>query len=152
MAEALYRFYTDDGRLLYVGITRNPERRFSQHAARKRWWRDVRGISIEWYESRGEVEAAERRAIHVEKPLFNVVRVEPRPHERQCGHCDSCVDGLRCYLYHPAPDEDRLHCDRCGRDDCLYELGLDCGRQEGFSRAYDLYVRGRNCAHPLDQA
>lgn len=73
MTHALYRFYGDAGILLYVGITDNPQRRFGQHAKGKDWWPQVRGISIDWYETRQAVEAAERRAVSVEQPLHNKV-------------------------------------------------------------------------------
>lgn len=71
---ALYRFYADDGRLLYVGITSSPAHRFEQHAEQKPWWHEVRGISMETYPDRPSVLAAERRAIAVERPVYNIVR------------------------------------------------------------------------------
>lgn len=76
---ALYRFYNDGGQLLYTGITNNPERRFGEHAKEKHWWGDVRGISVDWYDDRGGVLAAESRAIRIEKPLHNVQGREIRP-------------------------------------------------------------------------
>ncbi|GAB3213297.1 hypothetical protein GCM10027294_43540 [Marinactinospora endophytica] len=72
MKLALYRFYADDGQLLYVGITNDPPRRMKQHSDSKDWWPQVRGISIDWYPDRDSVLAAERRAIAVENPLYNV--------------------------------------------------------------------------------
>lgn len=74
---ALYRFYGDDGALLYVGITHNPGARFSQHMADKPWWVDVRGITMERYPDRPSVLAAERRAIEVESPRHNLQRPKP---------------------------------------------------------------------------
>jgi len=71
---ALYRFYDTDGGLLYVGITSNPGNRFSQHQQTKDWWPEVRGISVEWYGTRGQVAAAETRAIAIENPLRNIQR------------------------------------------------------------------------------
>lgn len=69
---ALYRFYNDGGQLLYTGITNSPERRFTEHAKEKHWWEDVRGIAIDWYEDRESVLAAEKRAIRIEKPVYNI--------------------------------------------------------------------------------
>lgn len=69
--QALYRFYDDAGQLLYVGITNDPGRRMSQHAEQKRWWPEVRGVSIEWYDDREGVAAAERRAVAIERPRHN---------------------------------------------------------------------------------
>lgn len=71
---ALYRFYGDDGQLLYVGITNNPGARFTKHQQNKSWWPDVRGISVDWYADRASVMAAETRAISIERPRHNIVR------------------------------------------------------------------------------
>lgn len=71
---ALYRFYSEKGQLLYVGITNNPGNRFSQHQADKPWWHDVAGISVEKFDTRPDALAAEARAIHVENPLHNIKR------------------------------------------------------------------------------
>jgi len=69
---ALYRFYNDGGQLLYVGITNDPPRRMTQHSQDKKWWAQVRGMTVEWYPDRTSVLAAEKRAINVENPLHNV--------------------------------------------------------------------------------
>lgn len=70
---ALYRLYDAEGRLLYIGITDNPRRRWVQHAAKQAdaWWPDVARKSIEWFPSRGAAEAAEVRAIEREGPPYN---------------------------------------------------------------------------------
>ncbi|ABD58284.1 G-I-Y Y-I-G endonuclease [Mycobacterium phage Martik] len=78
MAHVLYRFYSATGQLLYVGITMNPPQRFKAHRDSKDWWSEVAGISIENYNTREELENAERRAIQVEHPLHNVVRAKPK--------------------------------------------------------------------------
>ncbi|MEU3020832.1 GIY-YIG nuclease family protein [Nocardiopsis sp. NPDC007018] len=69
---ALYRFYNDSGQLLYTGITNDPSRRFTEHAKEKHWWTDIRGISLDWYDDRDSVLAAEKRAIRVESPQHNI--------------------------------------------------------------------------------
>lgn len=140
---ALYRFYDDGGQLLYVGITDEPGRRFAQHAAKKVWWRDVRGISIDWYDDREQVKAAERRAIRVERPVHNLQRAQPRPvEEKRCGHCVECEQGEPCILYGPTNlDRDLVICETCGRHDCLYGLGEQYGEWRGWSRAFDHYRR-----------
>ena len=79
MAHVLYRFYSATGQLLYVGITMNPAQRFRSHRDTKTWWGDVAGISIENYDTREDLENAERRAIQVEHPLHNIVRAKPKP-------------------------------------------------------------------------
>lgn len=69
----LYRFYNATGQLLYVGITMNPPQRFKSHGGGKEWWSQVAGITVESYNSRADLEGAERRAIQVERPLYNIV-------------------------------------------------------------------------------
>ncbi|OBB15481.1 hypothetical protein A5731_00500 [Mycolicibacterium conceptionense] len=78
MSHVLYRFYSTTGQLLYVGITMNPPQRFKKHRDTKDWWTEVAGISIENYDTREDLENAERRAIQVEHPIHNVVRAKPK--------------------------------------------------------------------------
>lgn len=68
---ALYRLYSEDGVLLYVGITSNLERRFAQHAADKDWWPKVARREVEWYGSRRSAECAEEAAIKARIPRHN---------------------------------------------------------------------------------
>lgn len=107
---ALYRFYSDSGQLLYVGITNNPGARFSQHQADKPWWHDVAGISVEKHETRQDALAAEARAIEVERPLHNKVRprlaskrkaaAAPTRHlVWKCNACDMPVEGTSGYIH-----------------------------------------------------
>jgi predicted GIY-YIG superfamily endonuclease len=79
---AVYRCYGDDGQLLYVGETGDLGTRFASHA-QKLWFTQVRGITLEWYLDELDALNAERRAIHVEHPKYNVVHrsaplLEPR--------------------------------------------------------------------------
>lgn len=67
----LYRFYTESGELLYVGITNDPQRRFSDHGAEKPWWRRVAQIKIERFRTRRELAGAEIKAIETERPRYN---------------------------------------------------------------------------------
>lgn len=71
---AVYRFYDEDDRCLYVGITNNPDQRFRQHAESKHWWERVKHSRtlVMWYANRMEAEAAEEHAIVTERPLFNI--------------------------------------------------------------------------------
>jgi predicted GIY-YIG superfamily endonuclease len=74
---ALYRLYDADDRLLYVGISSNPHRRWKQHALEhaKTWWPDVRGERVQWFESRREAEVAELAAIRTEGAIHNRAHV-----------------------------------------------------------------------------
>jgi predicted GIY-YIG superfamily endonuclease len=69
---ALYRLYDEDDDLLYVGITRNPERRWAQHAAEKSWWSRVIRRDVEWFETRPAALAAEEAAIALGRPAHNI--------------------------------------------------------------------------------
>ncbi|MFE2850607.1 GIY-YIG nuclease family protein [Streptomyces lavendulae] len=69
----LYRLYDRQGRLLYIGISTDPAKRFNTH----RWdrgkpWRDrIASYTAEWLDTREEAEAAEVQAIRAELPLHN---------------------------------------------------------------------------------
>ncbi|MCD9196042.1 GIY-YIG nuclease family protein [Streptomyces albireticuli] len=69
---ALYRLYGADKRLLYVGISHDPESRFKRHRRKKPWWHEVDGISIHWYDARHKAGVAEANAIATENPRYNV--------------------------------------------------------------------------------
>lgn len=68
---ALYRFYDNTSLLLYVGVTSDPDRRWSQHEETKEWWPQVASKTVEWCASRPEALDKERIAIRIEKPLYN---------------------------------------------------------------------------------
>lgn len=68
----LYRFFAADDTLLYVGMTRNPARRFEKHSSEKPWWSGVARIEIEHFATRDELKEAERCAIQDEKPVHNI--------------------------------------------------------------------------------
>jgi hypothetical protein len=68
---AVYRCYSDGGELLYVGETGDLGKRLADHA-KKLWFVQVRGITLEWYADELEALKAERRAIHVEHPKYNI--------------------------------------------------------------------------------
>lgn len=73
----LYRFYSDGGVLLYIGITDNLATRWNNHRRNKSWWDDVRSMTVEVYPSREALEAAEIEAIRTERPLYNIVHNRP---------------------------------------------------------------------------
>jgi hypothetical protein len=68
---AVYRCYSDQGELLYIGTSGNLGKRLATHAE-KVWFLQVRGITLEWYADELTALNAERRAIHVECPKYNV--------------------------------------------------------------------------------
>jgi hypothetical protein len=68
---ALYRLFDCEGRLLYIGIARNPEQRFKAHASTAPWWHLVARRDVEWYPTRSEARAEETKAIKADGPLYN---------------------------------------------------------------------------------
>ncbi|WP_399129634.1 GIY-YIG nuclease family protein [Actinacidiphila sp. ITFR-21] len=71
---ALYRVYDTSDALLYVGISTDPERRWSEHAGEKSWWeREAVRQTVEWYSTRAEAGRAESVAVRTEAPRRNRV-------------------------------------------------------------------------------
>ncbi|MFE9850295.1 GntR family transcriptional regulator [Streptomyces sp. NPDC005576] len=68
---ALYRLRDSEGRLLYIGISNNPEARWARHKMLRDWWPRVATKEAEWFPSRESAEAAEEDAIRGEAPRFN---------------------------------------------------------------------------------
>lgn len=67
---ALYRHFSSNGSLLYVGISLNPFYRLSQHKESE-WFHDVTEVRIEWFDTKANACLAERRAIVLEAPIHN---------------------------------------------------------------------------------
>lgn len=71
---ALYRYFDSTGELLYVGISVSAVQRLSQHSrSGSGWMRLVKRIEIDRYATRAAAHEAERAAIRLEKPLFNIM-------------------------------------------------------------------------------
>jgi predicted GIY-YIG superfamily endonuclease len=71
----LYRHFDQGGRLLYVGASVSPLRRLlqHQHCLGARWFDRIVRIEIERFATREAALAAEKQAIKIEKPEFNVL-------------------------------------------------------------------------------
>lgn len=68
---ALYRHYDDDKILLYVGITESLEPRTSGHARSSEWVQYASHATAEWFDTREEASAEEKKAVETETPIFN---------------------------------------------------------------------------------
>ncbi|MGW4505728.1 GntR family transcriptional regulator [Streptomyces sp. NPDC004436] len=70
---ALYRLYDNSDVLLYVGISKHPERRWTEHAVDRSdtWWPLVAAKRVEWFATRKEAESAEVATIRAERPVHN---------------------------------------------------------------------------------
>lgn len=67
----VYRLRDDEGALLYVGITNDIRRRFSQHQKDSKWWSQVVACQVEFHPTRDAAADAEYEAIRDEFPLYN---------------------------------------------------------------------------------
>ncbi|MFG3702407.1 hypothetical protein ACGF5C_31670 [Micromonospora sp. NPDC047620] len=68
----LYRFFGEDGALLYVGITATLPARLVKHRDDKPWWNEVARITVTHHADRESVLAAELDAIKAECPRYNI--------------------------------------------------------------------------------
>lgn len=68
----LYRFFSVDGSLLYIGITNSLWTRCRNHEQTQPWWKEVTLATMEHYESRIELSTAEAEAIKKESPRYNI--------------------------------------------------------------------------------
>ncbi len=68
----LYRFYSAENELLYVGVSWNVESRWHDHLCKKEWWPDVERATIEHFSTRHAAECAEKQAIRREFPIWNI--------------------------------------------------------------------------------
>ena len=71
MQETLYRFYDSDDTLLYVGISSNWQQRLKQHYKNSNFHDEAVVITLEHFETREQVESAEKQAILSENPKYN---------------------------------------------------------------------------------
>lgn len=94
---SLYRFFDDQGRLLYIGVTSVP-RWDGGHRLDKPWWGQVAEAKVEHFDDRATALTAERYAIKHESPEHNVAHnnghsdTEPSPQSTQ-SHRHSFVVG-----------------------------------------------------------
>lgn len=69
----VYRHWDKDGRLLYVGCTNNPHRRWNEHRTDSlQWVFEVVASQVTWYPTRDLALVAEWVAIDTEDPAHNV--------------------------------------------------------------------------------
>jgi predicted GIY-YIG superfamily endonuclease len=69
---ALYRYYSADNELLYVGISKSVFERLSQHKANAKWFKDSVRVEYINYPDRKSALLAEEHAIKTENPKFNI--------------------------------------------------------------------------------
>lgn len=69
----LYRWFSQDGTLLYIGISKNLRQRVKAHDKASAWIGEASVMTVEHYPNRQAALLAERKAIRAESPLHNVV-------------------------------------------------------------------------------
>lgn len=69
----LYRLYSSDDELLYVGITKDLFARLSAHRDWQPWWPDVDYYSVKEFKTREEAEALEASLIATAQPEHNKI-------------------------------------------------------------------------------
>ena len=130
MTTALYRLYSVDGRLLYVGISSHIGRRWGEHQADKEWWTEVATATVEHFETGALAKSAETLAILNEKPLYNkqvdyaaVLRAVD-PTTKRCGRGHP-LDEYNLYV---APNGTKT-CRACTRDSVRRSVEKAMNRQ-----------------------
>lgn len=73
MQVVLYRHFSSDGQLLYVGVSKNGFDRLADHVRSSDWRREIASITLQWFDDLDEALDAECAAINTERPLWNVV-------------------------------------------------------------------------------
>src|SRR6267154_1953762 len=68
----LYRHFSKDGKLLYIGITTHESGRRKQHQVEAKWFAEIANVEVVEFETREQAAEAERAAIASEAPLFNI--------------------------------------------------------------------------------
>ena len=69
----------------------------------------------------------------------------------KCGHCEACLKSNEfvvedCTVYHEiGEDEEEYKCTTCGRQDCLYDLGIQAGIEYEAMQVKPLRDHYRNC-------
>lgn len=69
----LYRQFDRDDNLLYVGMSMNVFKRTKGHQSSSYWFNSVKKITIEGFITKEDALIAEKKAIILERPRFNVM-------------------------------------------------------------------------------
>lgn len=91
---AVYRLYDKGDRLIYVGTTGDPAKRFRQHQTGKSWWEEVATREIEWFPDADTALRAERELIASELPPHNVRSMPWHPELGQKPEDSMSITGL----------------------------------------------------------
>lgn len=135
---ALYRLFNADDLLLYVGISKNPKKRWGQHALEKPWWHEVAEKTVEWHPDHATAVALETQAIAAERPAYDQTarryvslatappRLEFDYSQEQASVVEAVTQKIQSGVYGPGK---RLQAARVGREHgvsaCIARDALD---------------------------
>ena len=88
----LYRTYSKDGTLLYVGQSNSWPRRMMEHRKNASWFSGAQKIEVEHFATKELLDAAERKAIIEEKPSSNIVHNGNRALNKTAATVSVCED------------------------------------------------------------
>lgn len=71
MKTTVYRYYDSDGRLLYIGVTKNLIGRQEDHNQTRPWWPEVASASFIHFDTRQEALDHETAMIGIQWPKYN---------------------------------------------------------------------------------
>jgi predicted GIY-YIG superfamily endonuclease len=72
VSNVVYRFFAEDGELLYVGSTSHWPKRMQQHQTSRPWWAEVTRVTLEHHTTLAAARAAEAAAIIAEHPAYTL--------------------------------------------------------------------------------
>jgi len=78
---SLYRHFSKEGELLYVGISISAILRLKRHKNDSSWFREITRIEIEHFDYHGDARNAELLAIQTEHPKWNKAGVKKNKKE-----------------------------------------------------------------------
>lgn len=73
----VYRHFDIEGGLLYIGACKNYKTRMQNHKCGSPWFSQIHREAVDFYETLAEAKAVERKAIWLEKPMYNRQRYLP---------------------------------------------------------------------------
>lgn len=95
----VYKMYSSDNELLYVGETCNIRSRLKAHMKDKPWWNDITSIRVDAYVDRKSGRLAESIAIRDEFPKYNISKPVPE--------CELSPDVAMTFWYKSPIDKGR---------------------------------------------
>ena len=103
----LYRWFDEEGKLLYIGISANVMGRLYQHMCTKNPWTKLIGsCQVKYYDSIKEARTAEKEAISTEHPPHNIMNNPTAckiqfTKERRRGHSAKYLEAEKYFKKNP---------------------------------------------------